>query len=218
MAVLFRNKSQVMVDGGFVYMDIDNDGIPYNPKYELYSYGRMDLEDRADELVYAFNKVKDIAALLKSGGIPQLRQGPWCKYCPAQPTCPAKWSMIRAAMGELRPLESMVEAMTLEKCGEAWAWIKEIERFAKAAEKTLKDRLHAAGSIPLPNGKHLVLEHRNGRESLDKKKTFALLDELIGMLVENGAVDEDLQKQLLSRRGGLITLGNSYTQTAERKQ
>lgn len=186
-----------MVDAGFVYFEEGR-----KPREETYAIGLMDLDERAEQLVKAFDRVRYIGDMLRKGEPPRLSQGPWCKYCPAQDHCPAKWSMIRAALGEMQTMDSMVEAMTLEKCGQAWHWVKEVEKFRKKAEEVLRDRLEREGGFPLPNGKTLVLESRSGRKTVDMKRAMVLLEEL-------GATEE--------QKSSVINVGADSLYAMERK-
>lgn len=205
MAVLFpepgpkppKAPSQFMVDAGFVYFEEGR-----KPREETYAIGLMDLDEKAEQLAKAFDRVKYITDTIRNGGTPRLSQGPWCKYCPAQDHCPAKWSMIRAALGEMQGMDSIVEAMTLEKCGQAWHWVKEVEKFRKKAETVLRDRLEREGGFPLPNGKTLVLEQRSGKKTVDMKRTMALLEEL-------GATEE--------QKSSVINVGADSLYAMERK-
>jgi hypothetical protein len=187
MAILWLpGQAQVVVDAGFVFLrDTDDE----EPRTERYVYGHLELADRADELVRAFDGVPEIAKQLKKKQLPTLRQGAWCKYCPAQTACPAKWNLVRAALGELQTAESTVEALSADRCGEAWEWAKEVERFAEKVKEALKDRaMSREESYPLSSGKNLTWERRKGWAYPQKDKTLALLKRLGATEEQMGAI------------------------------
>lgn len=193
MAVAFPRKEKPSVepevDAGFVYIDADTRGEEWEEeRHVLYL---SELETAADELVRAFDKVASIRAALDRGEVPRLATGSWCKYCGAHPYCPAKWSMVRAAMGELQSLQDMVGAMTVEKCGKAWEWVSEVERFCTKAKETLKERMETE-PFPLSNGKLIELRKTKGWAYFDREPTRRLLK-------AKGATEEEIKGVMKAR-------------------
>jgi hypothetical protein len=190
MAVLYCDKGRLtsVVDAGFTYLDQGE-----KPRHELYLFGRMELDEKADELVHAFDRVKAVYAIVRKGLIPHVKQGPWCKYCPSRDVCPAKWAMIRSAINEsfeLRQSEAIM-ALTTEQCGEAWVKLRDLEKMVEKAKETLSGRLEE-GPFPLPNGKELSLVRRRGWAYPNKDKALALLEEL-------GATEEQIGRIMVMR-------------------
>jgi len=74
----------------------------------------------------------------KGGTAP--KAGAWCKFCPAQPTCPEKTGLA-ASMKRIRPdsLAHHEVSKALDLAGEIEAWIKAVKQFAhEQAEQGVK--------------------------------------------------------------------------------
>lgn len=203
MAVLWAYGGSE-VDAGFVHILTDEDAddpIVYADTATLYL---MDLEERADEVVKAFDLAKKLEADLASGKpASDLRtvEGKWCEYCGAYPHCPSKWKLAKAMLD--LDVTGHIEALTPSQCGAAWLRLKEIKKkLVERTEDALKGRLAVEGSFPLPNGKRLKMVEVQGRDSFDKAAANTLLRRL-------GATQEDINS--------LFVQGRPYTRVTEVK-
>lgn len=207
MALLWRPEEKaILVNAGFVFLREKGrpEPDPDDPNGEvvLPLMGRMEIEEKADELVAAFDRVGRIHDVIRSGGQPALNQGSWCRYCPALDRCPAKNSLIRSALGQLGEVEEKFASLTAVQCGQAWEKLKEIKRLAEKVENTLKTRLETDGVFPLSGGKEVYLLPMKGRASYDMEKVNELFDEL------------DVSP---GRRSLLMKRGAEFTKVQERK-
>ncbi len=182
MAVLWQDAGAVdaasaQVDAGFIHILEQEDGtIVTDDTAILYL---MDLDDRADEMMTAFGRAKSLERQLEAGTSPadlKVVEGAWCKYCAAFPHCPAKWKLAKSML-EL-DVVGHIAALSPEQCGAAWLKLKEIEKNIIGKTKdALRQRMAVEGGFPLENGKQLRVIQVNGRASLDREATMALLNE-----------------------------------------
>ncbi len=162
------------VDGGFVYIDGDSCGEHYEVEEHTLYLG--DLDDAADQMVKAFDRVEEIHTSLAANIIPKLAEGPWCKYCSAFPACPAKWRLAKAMIDEL-DVSDQLAAMTAEQVGRVYTKYQECKRLLEQLNETLKLRIENEPA-PLANGKLVKLSKTKGWAYPEKAPTLRLLDQL----------------------------------------
>lgn len=112
----------------------------------------------------------------------KIHEGPWCKYCPALNVCPAKTQLALAMLGELDVAAQIVE-LSAEQAGRVYLKAKAANDIVERVLAAVKLRA-VSEPVPLPNGKRLVIQERNGRESLDQEaveKVFAELGKPLPM-------------------------------------
>lgn len=207
MAVLWQDagavdSSSADVDAGFIHI-LDQDGETRVEEDSSTLY-LMDLDDRADEMMTAFGRAKSIERQLEAGTSPsdlKVVEGAWCKYCGAFPHCPAKWKLAKSMLD--LDVVGHISALSPEQCGAAWLKLKEIEKnIITKTKDALRERMRAEGGFPLENGKRLRVIQANGRSSLDREATMALL-------LEKGATEKEIQ--------GLFRQGKPYDVVKEMK-
>jgi hypothetical protein len=119
-----------------------------------------------------------------------LAEGPWCKYCPAFSSCPAKVALACASVNA--PAE-----LTLEVAAKAWLRMKEVRQVMDRMEETLKEY---AREQPVPLGNGMVLAPvESSRDELDGAKVYATMAKLYGPEVAQASVDLDASKKSLDR-------------------
>lgn len=108
--------------------------------------GAFELDDFEDRLRTIIGKVRDAEGLVARGLTPNVRQGSWCRYCPAAASCPAVLGLIRAAAGEpervlaLQPgdtAESLARTITPDIAATAYERMRKVEAALKVAKSAL---------------------------------------------------------------------------------
>lgn len=193
------------VDAGFVYLDTHTKEGSVFVTYDTATVYAMDLDERAEDIATAIASAgvmeKGIADGLFTMEQLATSEGSWCKYCPAYPSCPAKWKLAKSMMG--LDIVGHVGALTLEDCGKAWKKLAEIEKnIISTTKEALRERMLKEGGFPLENGKKLALIQMPGRASIDKPAVTALLR-------EKGVTQEEIN--------GLFKQGMPYDQVREVK-
>lgn len=181
------------VNAGFVYIDGDVGGAKWEDEPHILFLA--DLDERADELVKAFDRVSEIHAMLEKNIVPRLAEGTWCKYCPAMPACPAKWTLAKAMIDELS-VSNMLTAMTDAQVGKVYVKYQECKRILEKLGDDLKLRV-GEGAIPLTSGKVVKLSKTKGWAYFDRAKTQSLLE-------TKGATQNEIA-------GAMVTRADSYS-------
>lgn len=182
MAILWNKKTagDLSVDAGFVHILGTNDE-EGDSELDLYedtaTLYMADLDDRADELMEAFDRARAMEKELAQGLSPnsiKTVEGKHCQYCGAYPHCPSKWKLAKSML-EL-DVVGHIGALTREQCGAAWKKLGEIEKnIIKRTKDALKERMRNEDGFPLENGKVLRMVQMPGRTSLDKDACIKLL-------------------------------------------
>ncbi len=213
MAIMWLNNDWTEVDAGFYFVDVrDDDSVWVTENQEtLYL---LDIEERADEIMAAFDKARRFEDLLTTvtpiwpqrmppSELPTV-EGKWCQYCGAFPHCPSKWKLAKSLLD--MDVIGSVAAMTLEQCGAAWKKLGMIEKNIIAKTKdALKERMRAEQGFPLEHGKKLAVIQMPGRASLDKPAVVALLlskgvtQEEIQALTKQGAPYDQVREVLATK-------------------
>jgi hypothetical protein len=197
MAVLWLpgREEETEVDAGFTFIE-DRDGV-LSMTSDAKTLYVIDLDQRASELMAAFEKAKELDKLRPEDML--VVEGKWCQYCGAFPHCPAKWRLAKAMLGA--DLIGNVDALTPSQCGEAWLKLGEVKRnVIEKLEAALKERMRTEGGFPLEGGKRLKVVPMPGRLGFDQQGAIALLEELganenqIAALVKRGESFDSVRK------------------------
>ncbi|HNU82337.1 MAG TPA: DUF2800 domain-containing protein [Thermoanaerobaculia bacterium] len=172
----------------------------------------FDLDTFEWELKKIRKKVLDAAAVVERGLTPQVSQGPWCRYCPATPHCPAILGLLRAAAGlpeEVLALRSSGLPETAESLHAAlrngtpdqWRAAYERMRQHEAAVKIAKHALWLlAGEQPFEVGDGQVYGPvRSDRKVYEARKARAALLELHGPEVAEAACEFETSAAAIER-------------------
>lgn len=104
--------------------------------------------------------------------------GPHCRYCPALMACPAQTDHIRALAADPGSIETALEPLTPEQCGEVWSRLKAIEPKLEAMLEGLKTMARQT-PIPLPDGR--VLKEIPFNKRALKSGALSRLADLVGL-------------------------------------
>ncbi len=162
-----------VVDAGYVYLDDDG-----AHRVASVTWDALDLDMWAERVRDVVSRVRAVEASHAVDGAIWTSEGDHCAYCPAMPYCPAKTAYIAALVSSPGDPEAMAGAMSLDRVGAAWVALKAAGKWMDRAEAALKERIDAAGEVPLRNGKALRIVEVNGRSYVDTAAAKALLVEL----------------------------------------
>jgi hypothetical protein len=149
------------VEAGLTYLD--------NWESDLAPFDAFDAEEVLGELRQTLERVQAAKA------DDPVALGPWCEYCPAMASCPARQKLLRASAAMVREstIEQTLADVTDETAGSLYERFQSLADAVERAIKLLRDRAKHS-PLPLPNGKVLAAIEGE-RKSLDAKKAEALL-------------------------------------------
>lgn len=166
MAVMLRHRAHTGA-GAIAYLD--------NGELDAAPFDSFHVAGWWSDLGWLLTRIRDIKAKLQMGHVPDVSAGPWCKYCPALPHCPAHTRLALALLGELDGIDAAVAGLTVERCGRAWALLKRYDVIADRIRESIRERARRE-FIPVGNGRRLALIESQ-RTSLDTKRAAEMLGE-----------------------------------------
>lgn len=122
-------KSRAVVE----YIRILDDGKPLRFNAELDVFG---LEAAAERVRAAMEAVAMVRQVVASGQVPNVTEGPWCRYCNARQACPAKTATIRQLVLDTQPIAPM-KVITPEDARRAYAMLHPMKQALKQVEGAL---------------------------------------------------------------------------------
>lgn len=164
LAVMGRHGVDEM-DGALAYLD---DG-----EVDEASFDAIDAAAYWADLARMVDRIRAAQAAVKAGEIVEVSSGPWCRYCPSLPYCPAHTRLALSLLGELEKVDAAVSGLTVEQCGRAWELLRRYEQIADRVKASIRERARTE-FVPLGNGKRLALVE-SSRKSLDTKKAAEML-------------------------------------------
>jgi hypothetical protein len=108
----------------------------------------------AAALAETAERLRELAAALQSPPTGSVTEGPWCTYCPAWTSCPAKVQLAAALHSGVIVDGPAIEAMTLEQLGAAYRRVEQIMPVAQRIRESIRERA-ATEDIPLGDGRVL---------------------------------------------------------------
>jgi len=88
---------------------------------------------------------------------PDVSAGPWCRYCPAQSSCPARVGLARAVLAtDPETARDRILAMSPDEGGALWERLQAGKEMLKTIESSLKD-LAERSPLALPDGSTLEM-------------------------------------------------------------
>lgn len=112
------------------YIRVLDDG---STRRKFAEFDGMALDMMAMKIADTMRNANDLRLRVMGGYVPDVREGPWCKYCPAKYGCPAKTSMIRAIVDDPAPIRYVLP-MTAESAASAFLQIRKAKEIIKMAE------------------------------------------------------------------------------------
>lgn len=181
----------------------------------------FDLADMAARVRDLFERVAVQQSLIAKGQAPDVKEGSWCKYCPAQPACPAKTALIkRLASGDEFTELDLMKPLTPELAGIAWERLAMSKRLLQEIERRVRAAISEYGEVPLPNGNVLREVTAEGNERLDGETVFRVLTdrrnpEVARRAVRYTATKKDLRAALKAGLGQGETLAKAERETLD---
>ena len=127
-----------------------------------------------------------------------LAEGPWCRYCPAFSSCPAKVALACASV-------DAPATLTPETAAKAWLRMKEVRQVLDRMEETLREY---ALQQPVSLGNGMVLAPvESSRDELDGALVYATMAKLYGPDVAQASVELEASKKSMDRGVRLVAEG-----------
>lgn len=181
------------------YIRLRDDGTTRRFSAVLDAFG---IESAAERVRTAMTQVEELRALVKAGTVPNVTEGPWCRYCPARQHCPAKTAMIRSVLSDTARAIPYEVPITAQNAGAAYMML----RRAKDVIATLERGLHAyarESAIPVgedPDGSMRFFGSlpREGNENLDGAIAYQVIAERYGAEEAAKAVSMEVTKKAIT--------------------
>lgn len=164
LAIMGRHRVDE-ADGALAYLD---DG-----EIDEAPFDAIDAAGYWSELARMVDRVRAAQDAVRAGKVVDVSSGPWCRYCPSLPHCPAHTRLALSLLGELEAVDATVAGLTVEQCGRAWELLRRYEQIADRVKTSIRERARTE-FIPLGSGKRLALVE-SSRRSLDTKKAAEML-------------------------------------------
>lgn len=122
-------------------------------------------------------------------------EGPWCRYCPAYPICPAKTRLALAiAGGDAADEQQLAEGLTDEKVRTIWPRLKAARALLARVEEAVRGYTYAR-PVYLGEETWLGRVDKPGNEQLDGRIAWAVLAEMRGRKVADEEVEIYVSKK-----------------------
>jgi hypothetical protein len=148
----------------------------------------FDLDDFALRLA----DTAQIVEAFKTGDISQgVREGAWCRYCPAFQSCPAKVSLLREMV-----VQGSGDLLPLNEGNAAEAYVK--YQAMRSMLSKVHDAIYAYAferPIPLGDGRVFGAREKDGNEVLDGDVTYEVIREQLGQEAADVAVSRKATKK-----------------------
>lgn len=99
-------------------------------------------------------KIEVARVQVEAGRDPDVSNGPWCRFCPAAPSCPAKVALARSFGNELVSIRERVTALSPDEAGKVYARALEYQALVEEVIAGLKDVARVT-PLELPDGRVL---------------------------------------------------------------
>lgn len=164
LAVMSRHDAGVVM-GGLAYLD-DNE-------LDVTTFDAFHAVGFWEQLRSLVMHLRLLESRYLDGQTPPVSAGPWCRWCPALPHCPAHTRLALSLVGELESVDAKLATLTPDQAGNAWEKVKRYKLVLERIEETLREYARRE-PLPLPNGRRLALVESR-RTSLDTKKAAEML-------------------------------------------
>lgn len=179
------------------YIRILDNGEPIRFDATLDVFG---IEAAAGRIRETMELVESTRSELDSGRVPNVTEGPWCRYCPAKMHCPAKTAGMRAVLAGENKI-SLREPITPENASQFYAMIRKAKdllaqadaaAYAYAKLTPIHVRDEEDGSV-----RYFGELTREGNDVLDGAKTHRVIAAKYGPEVANDVVSMEVSKKAI---------------------
>ena len=198
------------------YIRIRDDGTVRKWDATLDLFG---LDGTAEAIAKAMSGTQELRDRILGGEIPNVVEGPWCRYCPARQHCPAKTALVRHVLGDPQPIPYAFP-LTPEGALRAYVMLKK----AKEAINQIDSALFAYAKLtPIPLGieedgseRWFGELRRQGSESFDGAITHQVITERFGGETANKVVTmETTKKAIVDAAREHLKPGEKITRVSE---
>lgn len=170
------------------------------------SLDMFDLEAATDDVALTAAAVLAQRELVQLGRTPDVVAGPWCRYCPAFNSCPAKTGLLRTlveAPSHIRGTVSsalqsaedpMGDALDAKRAAQAYGIMKRAKEVVDRAFEQLYAYATEHGGIPLDDGA-IFGPVRSAKEYVEGNIVHAELEKLYGREIAERACSYDSSKE-----------------------
>lgn len=198
------------------YVRIRDDGTvrKWNATLDL-----IGLDSTAESIAKAMREAQALRDRVLAGEIPNVTEGPWCRYCPARQHCPAKTALVRHVLGDPQPIPYL-QPLTPDSALRAYLMLKP----AKEALATVESALYAYAKLErIPLGveedgteRWFGELRRDGNEEFDGAKTHEVITRLYDGETANKVVTmETTKKAITDAVRGHLKEGDKITKVVE---
>lgn len=199
------------------YIRIRDDGTPRKFWAELDVLG---LEAAAEKIATLLSGLPERRAAIDAGIVPDVTEGPWCRYCSGRMHCPAKTALVRRVLGDPQPIP-YEQPLTPESALRVYRMLKPAKDAIKQAEAALAmyakyTPIHL-GTDEDGSERYYGELRRPGNEVLDGAITHSVLTDLFDGETANKAVTLEVTKAAISDaiRPTVLEAGQKITQALE---
>jgi hypothetical protein len=185
------------VRASFVYLR--DDGTFYRDEATFDSF---DLAAFAEKLRALPKRIAAARLQVSMGETPDVSNGPWCRHCPAAPSCPAKVALAKSFASEFLTIRDKIAALSPADAGKVYAKALEAKDLVEEVIAGLRDvaRVHP---IELPDGRVLQETLVKLPTKVDAEVAERVLSELHGAEVAREAVTVEKATTLTAIEGAL---------------
>lgn len=185
------------VRGSFVYLKDDGTFIRDEAAFDSF-----DLAAFALKLQALPAKIEAARAKIDAGQSPDVSNGPWCRFCPAAPSCPAKVALARVFGTELASIKGRLTALTSTEGGAVYARALEYQDLVAEVIAGLRDVARVT-PLELPDGRILQETMIKVPTKVDAGVAETVLGEMYGAEAVSEAVTTEKSTTLTAIEGAL---------------
>lgn len=159
-------------------------------------FDAIDLAETLDQIRGVRARVRRARADLEAGRRPALREGPWCKHCPAFPDCPVKKELVHELLRGEDLVETVRRSLTPANAREGYFRLVAAKDLVGRLERVFKDY---ATEYPIDLGGGRVFGPTTSkRETLDGAVAYHAVKEIYGDKVAEAAVEWKAPKKRIT--------------------
>jgi hypothetical protein len=185
------------VEIAFVYLR--DDGTFFEDRAVVDTF---DLAAFAEKLKALPKRIAAARLQVSMGEVPDVNNGPWCKWCPAAPSCPAKTALAKSFGNDLVSMRDKIAALSPVDAGKVYAKALEYKDLVEEVLAGLRDvaRVHP---LELPDGRLLQETLVKLPTKVDAEVAERVLSEIHGAEVAREAVTVEKSTTLTAIEGAL---------------
>lgn len=181
------------------YIRFRDDGTPRKFRGSLDAFALLQIADNIRGTMITVDELRLV--VVTEGLVPNVVEGPWCRYCPAKHHCPAKTALVRQVLADPHPIPYS-QPLTPETALRVYQLLQP----AKDAIKQAEAAIYAYAKLtPIPLGVNDAGDERffgelarPGNEELDGAVAFQVLTEKYDGATAAAAVTMETSKRAIA--------------------